>query len=82
MLVLKDAGNMPRRNASDASGRHPQPNVPQEGQAPRPLPPSLRVVTQQKNIPKFFAIGRDVTSPCGNLRVRLPRTVATPAARP
>ena len=62
---------MPRRNASDASGRHPRPERRRTSEAATTAPPpSPRVVTQQKSIPKFFAIAPDVTSRCGNLLVR------------
>jgi hypothetical protein len=80
-LALKDAGNMPRRNGSDGDGRPLGRTCRRKAKPPRPLPPRLRVVTQQKNIPKFFAIGQDVTNRCENLRVRRPRTVTTTAVR-
>jgi hypothetical protein len=44
--------------------------------------PSLRVVTQQKNILKFFAIDPAVMRRCENLRVRPLATAAMTAARP
>jgi hypothetical protein len=81
VLDLKDAGDMPRRNGSDGGRRPRGRTCRREAKPQRPRPPGLRVVTQQKNIPKFFAIGQDVTSRCENLRVRPPRTVATSAVR-
>jgi len=77
----QDAGNMPRQNGSDGSRRSLGRTCRRKAKPQRPLPPGLRVVTQQKNILKFFAIGQDVTSPCENLPARLPRTAATTAAQ-
>jgi hypothetical protein len=82
VLGLKDAGNMPRQNGSGGGGRPLERTCRRKAKSQRPLPPSLRVVTQQKNIRKCFASGQVVTSPCENLPVRLPRTVATNAVRP
>jgi len=72
---------MPRRNASDASGRHPKVNRRRKAKSRRP-PTSLRVVTQQENILRFFVIGPDATKGCESLPVRPPRTVATIAVQP
>ena len=80
--TLKDAGNMPRQNGSDGSGRHLSATCRRKAK-PQPLSaPSLRVVTQQKDIPKSFVIAPDAMSPSGSLVVRLPRTAATTAVRP
>ena len=79
--VLKDASSTPRRNGSVASARPPRPRYRRKGNV-RQAPLRLRVVTQQKIIPKFFALGRDAISPYVNLRVRPPRTVATTVVRP
>lgn len=80
--ALKDAGSMPRRSGSDGSGRAWGRTCRRKAKPQRPPPPSLRVVTQQKNIPRFFAIVPAAMSRCGNPRVRPPRTVATTAVRP
>ena len=85
----KDADSMPKRNDSGANARRPKLACRKKGNPRRrgvsgapPPPPSLRVVTQQRSTPNISVIGRDVTSPCGNLRVRLPRIAVTPAVRP
>lgn len=77
----KDADSMPRRNGSGASGRPTRARRRKRVRLWRPLPAPLRVVTQQKNIPRFFATAPAVMKRCGNRQARPLRTVAMPAAR-
>ena len=78
----RGGGSMPRRNGSDANGRQSRPRRPRKARSRRALPKSLRVVTQEKNIRKFFATARAVTSLCGNRTAPRLATVATSAAPP
>jgi hypothetical protein len=77
--MRKDADSMPRRNGSDANGRLARARRRQI--RPRRPPPPRRVVTRQKDIPRFFATAPAVMKRCGNRQVRPLCTVAMPAAR-
>jgi len=79
---LKDAGNTPRQNGSGESGMPLGRTCRRKAKPQQPSPPSLRVVTQQENILRFFVIGPDATKRCEGLPVRPPRTAVTIAARP
>ena len=65
--ALKDASSTPRRSGGAANARPLRPRSRRKGNV-RQLPLRLRVVTQHTNIPRFFALGRDVTKRCVNLR--------------
>ena len=83
VLALKDASNMPRRSASDGNGKHLSATCRRKATSRRPTAPASPARGHAaKGILKSFAIVPAAMSRYGNLHVRPPRTVTTPAVRP
>ena len=83
MLVLKGVSGTPRQNASDVKGRRLRPLRRRRAKPRQRTPPrSPARGHAAKNIPKFFAIARDVTNPCGTLLAPQHAIAATPVAWP
>ena len=81
--ILGDASGMPRRNASDGSGRHFRSMERREAMPRRPKAPATRSRGHAaEGIPRFFVIVPVVMSPRENLLGWSLRTVATPAVWP